>query len=394
MALPESKFRYSGIANPDLTAGAKLIMAGLQTPGNLANQMQEQDRANVLLKLKQQEAQQGQQLFDLKMQEQDRLNKDRAGKELLASELMKLPTQKSSTSVVTPAVTQADVNSVRDGLLNKQYDVGTKYSEVFDKLSGETISKPVPGQFKESSNYTSVNVPGTQNQKYTDSATGESLMFDPNSVVGKLVYGDKYFKKDVPIDNISEVQKYTPEQMHEIALKESGYSSDIGVYEDKLPKLSKEVTKTTMKNLSETDLKQGKLDLIKRLTNEGSIPATMALEVANKINAPKTKKEQLDELKYLLDVKEAARKDKELEAKIKSGYFGKSSSGKGFSFGEKLYTAAGPDGLDAAREYLKNNKNDLSNMSTGDKKELLAYLTAKYGHEDDWFNWTGWDDLK
>lgn len=379
-------FTYGGIGTPDITGAANLILGGLSTPSKMADKHIAQERQAA------QDAQ-NKQLFDIKMQEVDRANKERVGKELLASGLMKLPTQSPSTEIVTPAITQEDVELARKALLDKEIDVSTKYVNAFERLSKETMDKPVPGQFKKVGNYDVTNVPGTQNKKYIDPQTGKSLTFDPESIIGKMVYGDKYYINEVPIDGVNKVPKYTTEQAHEMALKESEYSENIGIDESKLPKVSKAVTKTTMKDLSDTEIKQGKLDLVKRLANEGSIPATLALEVVNKINAPKTSKEKLDELKYLLDVKEQSRKDKELEAKIKSGYFGK-SSGEGFSFGEKLYTLAGPDGLDAARKYMSNNKDRLDNMGTGDKKELLAYLTAKYGHEDDWFNWTGWDDLK
>jgi hypothetical protein len=400
MALPESRFRYSGLASPNLGTGANLIMQGLQVPGKLSAQIQEQDRNNLLLNLKKQEAQQGQQLFDLKLQEQNRLNQERAGKELLASELMKLPTQKSSTSVVSPGVTQADVNSARNSMLNTQYETaGDTYAKEFARLTAPIIPEE---QSKAVANVQPVSTDNSSLLTYK----GKPVTFDSisNTLQNPLTSLDNAVKEQMyggssQTPTTPELTQADISQAHKLALEKAGLSDNMvgkefTVAEDKLPKISKEVTKTSMKDLSDTEIKQGKLDLIRRLANEGSIPSTMALEVANKINAPKSQKEQLDELKYLLDVKEQSRKDKELEAKIKSGYFGKSSSGKGFSFGEQLYTAAGPDGLDAARDYMSKNKGSLDNMSTGDKKELLAYLTAKYGHENDWFNWTGWYDLK
>lgn len=382
-------FRYGGISNPNLTAGAELIMKGLGAPGKLSAQMQADERQAIA-------DAQNKQIFDMKIAEANRLEQERLGKEKLAGELLKLPTQKATTQVVSPAVTAQDVEAVRQGLLDDKYSqAGKTYAEEFAKLTA-------PKAIEESPKLPPLLYPKDQQSGLTFKGQPVDLskIFEGNLVTAldDMVKEEMYGKGVVPEAS----QKLTPEALnaaHIEALKRSGLSEDMTgkefkVDSSKLPKESKEVTKQVMKKLSDAELKQGKLDLVRELAQSGAIPSTLALETANKINAPKSEKAKMDELKYLLDLRKEDRQDKELKAKIAAGHFGKNSSGKGFSFGEQLYTLAGPEGLDAAKNYLKNNKQQLESMSTGDKKELLAYLTAKYGHEDDWFTWTGWDDLK
>jgi uncharacterized protein YwgA len=425
--LDKPTFRHSNIAAPDLSKGAALIVQGLNTPGNIALQMEAQNRQ------KQQDAlatpgtpewaaaQAAKQKYALdtmtkeqawreendlaykaKLEEINRLNSERNAKELLAKEIMGMPTKKSVTNVVNPAVTKLDVDNARQNILDARYqNAGEIYADEYAKLTAPTVSK--------ADGISSTIDNRVQNIPNPGAYTGHGYKNNIPTTNGMGLYSNVPANYKGPINNSvvsvkdalelpKQAEPMTNEEAHRIALQKAGLSEDMvgkefTVAENKLPKVSKEVTKTSMKKLSDEELIQGKLDIVKRLVNEGAIPAALGLEVANKINAPKTAAEKTAELKYLLDLREENRKDKELTAKIKSGYFGK-SSGQGFSFGEKLYTAAGPDGLSAAKDYMTKNRGKLNSLNTGDKKELLAYLTSKYGHEDDWFNWTGWEDLK
>ena len=70
-------FTYGGISTPDITNASKLILGGLGVPGDMLDKQMAQERLALQDERQNRLDEQNKQLFDLKMSEVDRANKDR-----------------------------------------------------------------------------------------------------------------------------------------------------------------------------------------------------------------------------------------------------------------------------------------------------------------------------
>lgn len=262
---------------------------------------------------------------------------ERKGKEYLAKEIMGLPTE----TVVKTEITPEQREAARVGLESAAVvNAGDVYNREFAKLrTPVTVSEPV------------------------------------------LVEGYEVTPGKTAV--------MSEEEAHQEALKRAGLLDVVAgkapvIDKSRLPKVG--VTESK-KKLTADELTQAKLNATVKAAQEGKVPAAVALEVATKLTPTKTQKEKLEEAKLALDIEE-------FKAKEKGGMYKKSADDKEFSVGEKLYAAAGPGGAAYVKAYLDKNAAEIKNLTTAEKKELVALLTAKYGHEEDWLTTTGWDDLK
>lgn len=195
-----------------------------------------------------------------------------AGQEALAKEIMGLPTEKVTTTTVTPEEVQkvkeqAEMNATVNAgkIFNAEYDRLTKPASVLDiDGNGEvTVTKTNPILSEEEAYLAALKKSGLDKLQ-----NGENIQIDPSIV---------------------------------------------------LPKAG---TTKTSKPLTAEELNQAKLDATIKAAQEGKVPAALALEVANKLTPTKTQKEKLEEAKFALDVEEF----KEKKAK---NYYGKSGGGSG-----------------------------------------------------------------
>lgn len=265
---------------------------------------------------------------------------ERKGKELLAKEIMGLPTEIVTKTEITPAQREAAKLGLESAAVTSAGDV---YNKEFTRLTKPETILDVD-------------------------ANGEVILVNTAPAI-------------------------SPEEAHQKAMEKAKLLDVVAgnapvIDESKLPKAG--TTEATKKFTAE-ELTQAKLNATIKAAQEGKVPAALALEVANKLNAVKTPEQKLAESKLDLEIE----RFKEQKAK---NYYGHSANENAFSVGEKLYAAAGNSGyandVEAVKKYLKANAAEINKKSTADKKALVAELTAKYGHETDWLNTTGWDELK
>lgn len=270
--------------------------------------------------------------------------KDKKYQEVLAGEVVKVPDNKIVTTTTT---TQDQQDKARTGLESAAVvQGGNKFNELYTKYT-----TPIDAG-------TTYTIPG-----------GEVLeLTKPKSAM-------------------------TPEEAHQKALKESGLLDVINgaapvINEKSLPKVG--TTEKEVK-LTPTEINQLRLNKAKDLYNQGQIPASLVVEYNKALNPVKTAEQKLAESKLGLEI------ERFVEQKAKN-YYGHSANENAYSLGEKLYAAAGATGYNkdiaAVKEYLKEHAAELNKESSANKKALVAELTAKYGHETDWFSTTGWDELK
>lgn len=191
---------------------------------------------------------------------------ERKGKELLAKEIMGLPTEIVTKTEITPAQREA----ARVGLESAAVvNAGDVYNREFAKLrTPVTVSEPV------------------------------------------LVEGYEVTPGKTAV--------MSEEEAHQEALKRAGLLDVVAgkapvINEGLLPKVG--VTESK-KKLTAEELTQAKLNATIKAAQEGKVPAALALEVATKLTPTKTQKEKLEEAKLELDIAEF----KEKQAK---GYYGK-----------------------------------------------------------------------
>lgn len=354
-------FRYSGMANPDITSGARLLLEGLGTPSDLV------DKANVRERVELQDARQArldalntpgsaewiaakeaeQQLklgamsaeqawksandpvyqnalvvmkretpgspewkeaqeiiqnmnmsnkreeYKLKgqydpsviaqFQALDIAKKDRAGQEYIGKQFFALPTEKVTTTTVTPE----DVQKVKEQAESAATtNAGAKYNLIYDSLVNPE-NTPINKSIK---------------------------------IEGDIINGFKA----TPTTQL----KMTPEEAHVEALKKSGLQDllDNGTINiDPSIILPKVGTTSKKEKYTADEITQARLDLLKKGVESGQIPAGLAMEVATKLQPVKSAKEKLEEAKFGLDVLE-------FKEKQDKNYYGKSGiggSGKG-----------------------------------------------------------------
>jgi len=162
---------------------------------------------------------------------------------LLGQTLLNIPTGQVEDTVKVPGVegNKEAVLAMQD--LNKKIDArnmsteaeqveaSKKYTSLLDQYTNEpsvnSMVAPSLVNAMGKDTFSTKNVKGTQYQEYPTSEG--NLLLDPNSIAGKLLHGDTY--KEV-LSEVPRQNKYTLEQAHQMALKESG----IMKLKDLLPK--------------------------------------------------------------------------------------------------------------------------------------------------------------
>ena len=207
-----------------------------------------------------------------KLDEINRLKTERAGQELLAKAIVGIPTEKMTSTTITPE----QVQQTRVGLESAAVvNAGNVYNREFAKLrTPVTVSEPV------------------------------------------LVEGYEVTPGKTAV--------MSEEEAHQEALKRAGLLDVVAgkapaINEGLLPKVG--VTEST-KTLTAEELTQAKLNATIKAAQEGKVPAALALEVATKLTPVKTSKEKIDEAELVL-------KQQEFLEKQSKNYYGKSGGGSG-----------------------------------------------------------------
>ena len=403
-------FRYSGMANPDITSGANMIIGGLETPGKINDKimLQERDARKEALAtpgtpewLAAKEAEKELKMGLVAAEHNWKMENDKgyrativgteeyelARKNKLSDETALLNAQ----SAARIAEKKADPTT---GILLSKYAQELKDKKFQEVLAGEVVKVP---------DNKIVTTTTTQDQQ-DKARTGLESAAVVNA--GK-VYNDEYTKLTTPTSSgatytlpggeVIELQKpgtaMTPEEAHQKAMEKAKLLDVVAgnapvIDEKSLPKVG--ITEKEVK-LTPTEINQLRLNKAKDLYNQGQIPASLVVEYNKALNPVKTAEQSLAESKLGLEIARF------VEQKAKN-YYGHSANENAYSVGEKLYAAAGTTGYNkdiaAVKEYLKEHAAELNKESTANKKALVAELTAKYGNETDWFSTTGWDELK
>lgn len=389
-------FRYSGMANPDITSGANMILSGLGTPGELA------DKATAKQRVEMQDLRQAKADAMATPGTPEWLAAKEAEKELkmglvAAEHNWKMENDKGyrATIVGTEEYELARKNKLSDetallnaqsaariaekkadpttGILLSKYAQELKDKKFQEVLAGEVVNIP-----------TEKTVTATTTQEQQDKArTGLESAAVVNA--GK-VYNDEYTKLITPTSSgatytlpggeVIELQKpgtaMTPEEAHQKAMEKAKLLDVVAgnapvIDEKSLPKIG--TTETKVK-YTPAEINQLKLDKAKELYTKGQIPASMVVELGKAITPVKTQKEKIDEAEYLL-------KEKEFQEKKASGYW-KHSTGKGGGNGDGVRKE-----LDEL--YKTYGKPDL--IGTGDQARIAMKLaetqSAGSGYSDD-----------
>ena len=270
---------------------------------------------------------------------------DRKGKELLAKEIMGLPTETVTKTEITPAQREAAKIGLESSAVTNAGDV---YNREFAKLRAPvTVSEPV------------------------------------------LVEGYEVTPGKTAV--------MSEEEAHQEALKRAGLLDVVAgkapvIDESRLPKVGVTESKKT---LTAEELTQAKLNATIKAAQEGKVPAALALEVATKLTPVKTSKEKIDEAELVL-------KQQEFLEKQSKNYYGKSGgSGKGdwSSTLKEMFTEHGkPDyfswfgsGQQAEIEnklidlQLKENASDVDMANAIRASQLVYANVGSLGVDEDGF---------
>lgn len=353
MARSSDLFRYSGMANPDITSGARMILEGLQTPGKIADKMQADENLE-LQKARQarqdalatpgsaewvaaKEAEKGLKL-DMMGAEHDWNMKNNPTYRATIPGTTEYETLRANKTADQISIIDAQSAArLREQLANPATKIlMSKYAQEQKLQAGqEALAKEIIGLPTEVVTSTTI----TPEQVDKARAGLESAAITNAGAKYNLIYDSLVNPEKTPINKSIKIEgdiingfkatpttqlKMTPEEAHQEALKRAGL---LDVIEGKAPVINEGIlpkagtTKTT-KKLTAEELTQAKLNTAIRAAQEGIIPASVALEAATKLTPTKTSKERLEEAKFALDVEEF----KEKKAK---NYYGKSGSGSG-----------------------------------------------------------------
>lgn len=387
-------FRYSGMANPDITSGARLLLEGLGTPSDLV------DKANVRERVELQDARQARLDALNTPGSPEWIAAQKAQQDMKISSLAAEQAWKAANDPVyqdalaaakretpgTPEWTAAQ-NALREMKL-KSMTEEQKWKMENDRVYKEQINAlNLAENERKGREVLAGAIMGLPTDKITkttitpEQASAVRTGLESEAVVNAgNVYNRVYAKLTKPdttldVDATGEVRiipttpSMSSEEAHQEALKRAGLLGVVAgqspnIDESKLPKVGTTETKT---KLTADELTQAKIDATMNLVKEGKVPALVALEVATKLTPTKTQKEKLEEAKFALDIEEF----KEKQAK---GYYGKGGgSGSG-------------DWLKALNETYKTY-GDPDVIGTGDKARIqndLAKLQidGKYSDAD------------
>ena len=107
--LYQPTFSYGGISNPDISSAAKLILGGLAVPGEMLEKQKAEERLAIQDARQAVLDAQNKQLFDLKMSEVDRANKDR---EALINFNKKMLEPQVISGIITDSVSASQVDKM------------------------------------------------------------------------------------------------------------------------------------------------------------------------------------------------------------------------------------------------------------------------------------------
>ena len=244
---------------------------------------------------------------------------DRKGRELLAKEIMGLPTETVTKTEITPAQREAAKIGLESAAVVNAGDV---YNKEFAKLrTPVTVAEPV------------------------------------------LVEGYEVTPGKTAV--------MSEEEAHQEALKRAGLLDVVAgkapvINEGLLPKVGVTESKKT---LTAEELTQAKLNATIKAAQEGKVPAALALEVATKLTPVKTSKEKIDEAKFGLDVDE-------FKAKKEAGYWDSHKKGPDDGSGKAIRTALND-------MFETHGKPDLVGTGDrADMEEKLAKLQTEKGYSD------------
>lgn len=338
-------FRYSGMANPDITSGARLLLEGLGTPSDLV------DKANVRERVELQDARQArldalntpgspEWIAAKEAEQQLKLGAMSAEQEWKAANDPVYQNALAAAKRETPGTPEwtAAQNALRtmklEGMTEEQkwkmkndpaYQAQINALNIAEKerKGRELLANAIIGLPTETVTKTTITP-----EQVDKARTG----LESAAVVNAGdVYTKEFAKLRTPVTTDAEFADgyeikpksstvMSEEEAHQEALKRVGLLNVIAgnapiIDESKLPKVG---TTETKKKLTAEELNQAKLDATVKAAQEGKVPAVVALEVASKLTPVKTQKEKLEEAKYALDVAE-------FNAKKEGGMFKKSA---------------------------------------------------------------------
>ena len=350
MARGSDLFRYSGMANPDITSGARMILEGLQTPGKIADKMQadenlelqkaRQARLDALATpgspewLAAKEAEKTLKL-DMMGAEHDWNMKNNPTYRATIPGTEEYETlRKNKTADQIAIIDAQSAARLREQLANPATKIlMSKYAQEQKLQAGqEALANEIMGLSNEkvtSTTITPEQVEKARAELESSAITNAGQIYDRE--YAKLTKAPGFDSQEMAIDytsGFSTNPKYkaslSPEEAHQEALKRAGL---LDVIEGKAPVINESLlpkagTTKTIEKLTAEELNQAKLDAVIKAAQEGKVPAALAMEVANKLTPTKTQKERLEEAKFALDLEEF----KEKKAK---NYYGKSGSNSG-----------------------------------------------------------------
>lgn len=107
--LYQPTFNYGGVSNPDITGAAKLILGGLSVPGEIIEKQKAEERLAMQDARQAALDAQNKQLFDLKMSEVDRANKEREALSQFSKGMLQPQT---ISGLITDSTSSAQVNKM------------------------------------------------------------------------------------------------------------------------------------------------------------------------------------------------------------------------------------------------------------------------------------------
>lgn len=330
-------FRYSGMANPDITSGAKMIFDGLETPQKMSDDMRLKERQarmdeintpGTAAWLTAKNAEQDMKIGGMSKEQEWKLANDPVYQNSL--EVMKRETPGSPEWLKAQGAIQAMNLSTKreEWKMKNQYDPSVQLQ--FEALA--EAKKNRIGQ--ENTAKLLFNLP-TENVTTTtvtpeEVAAIKAKAESDETVKAGQVFNDEYTRlKNPPKKPLNETMKIvgdvingfkaTPieqapisdEEAYLAALKKSGLdrvnNGESLVPDSALPKAG---SKTTKIKYTPEEMTQLKLDALKLGVQNGTLPPTLALEVATKLTPVESAKDIREDTKVAIDVAEFDEKKK------------------------------------------------------------------------------------
>ena len=417
MARGSDLFRYSGMANPDITSGARLLLEGLGTPSDLVDKATAKQRLELqdLRQAKQdalatpgtpewlaaQQAQQDMRISALGAEQTWKMENDPVYQNsllVMKRETPGSPEWKEAQNIIQ----EMNISNKREEYkLKGQYDP----SVIAQLQALEIAKKDRAGQdfignefFKISPNkVTTTTVTSEDVQKVKEQAESAA------TVNAGKIFNDEYARLTKPasvldVDGNGEVTvtKTNPilseEEAYFAALKKSGLDklqNGESIQIDPSIVLPKAGTTSKEEKRTAEEIIQLKLDALKTGVEQGKVPAGLAMKVATELQPIKSAKDIREDAKVALELAEF----KEKQAKNYYGKSGGSGSGKGdwiktYDAMIKTYGDPGkydrPD-IEKALSDLQGTKYSDSEMSDAIDSARGVYGGSLIGVDEDGF---------